>query len=86
MADAKKLMSKKDRKEFQWTLEEYQQHAKADLLSGVISASVLNASANWHLSYLDGMKLQLEYHVDKLYKDIESKTCIILKNLLKKTI
>ena len=74
MADAKKLMSRKDRKEFQWTLEEYEQHAKADLLSGVTSANVLNASANWHLSYLDGMKLQLEHHVDKLYKNIDSKT------------
>ena len=74
MADAKKLMSRKDRKEFQWTLEEYEQHAKADLLSGVTSANVMNASANWHLSYLDGMKLQLEHHVDKLYKNIDSKT------------
>ena len=74
MASAKKLMSRKDRKEFQWTLEEYQQHAKADLLSGVTSANVMNASANWHLSYLDGMKLQLEHHVDKLYKNIDSKT------------
>ena len=74
MADAKKLMSRKDRKEFQWTLEEYEQHAKADLLSGVTSAHVMNASANWHLSYLDGMKLQLEHHVDKLYKNIDSKT------------
>ena len=74
MADAKKLMSRKDRKEFQWTLEEYEQHAKADLLSGVTSAHVMNASANWHLTYLDGMKLQLEHHVDKLYKNIDSKT------------
>ena len=74
MADAKKLMSRKDRKEFQWTLEEYEQHAKADLLSGVTSANVMNASANWHLTYLDGMKLQLEHHVDKLYKNIDSKT------------
>ena len=74
MADAKKLMSRKDRKEFQWTLEEYEQHTKADLLSGVTSANVMNASANWHLSYLDGMKLQLEHHVDKLYKNIDSKT------------
>lgn len=74
MADAKKLMNRKDRKEFQWTLEEYEQHAKADLLSGVTSANVMNASANWHLSYLDGMKLQLEHHVDKLYKNIDSKT------------
>lgn len=74
MADAKKLMSRKDRKEFQWTLEEYEQHAKADLLSGITSANVMNASANWHLTYLDGMKLQLEHHVDKLYKNIDSKT------------
>ena len=85
MADAKKLMSKKDREEFQWTLEQYEQEAKASLLTGGFSNKVINASANWHLNYLESIDLQLEHHADKMFKGVHDKTTDFLKDSIKES-
>lgn len=66
LADARKLLTSGELKEFKWTLEEYRKHAKENL-DGRWQKELENASARWHISRLEALKYQLQNTVEVLY-------------------
>ena len=66
MADARKLLTSGELKEFKWTLEEYRKHAKENV-DGRWDKELENASARWHISRLEAIKYQLQNSVEALY-------------------
>lgn len=66
LADARKLLTSGELKEFKWTLEEYKQHAKENL-DGRWQKELENASARWHISRLEALKYQLQNTAEVLY-------------------
>ena len=66
MADARKLLTSGELKEFKWTLEEYRKHAKENA-DGRWDKELENASARWHISRLEAIKYQLQNSVEVLY-------------------
>lgn len=66
LADARKLLTSGELKEFKWTLEEYRKHAKENL-DGRWQKELENASARWHISRLEALKYQLQNTAEVLY-------------------
>lgn len=64
-AEAKKLLTKDELKEFHWDVREYMRHAW-DNEDGVWSKMLENASAKVHITRLDALKVQLQQRVQEL--------------------
>ena len=62
LADAKKLLTKDELKEFKWTLAEYIQKAK----SGAWKKELENASARIHIRRLEALQLQVKNSIESL--------------------
>lgn len=62
LADAKKLLTKNELKEFKWTLEEYTKKAK----SGAWKKELENASARVHIQRLEALQLQVKNSIETL--------------------
>ena len=62
LADAKKLLTKDELKEFKWTLAEYTQKAK----SGAWKKELENASARVHIQRLEALQLQVQNSIETL--------------------
>lgn len=62
LADAKKLLTKDELKEFKWTLAEYTQKAK----SGAWKKELENASARIHIQRLEALQLQVKNSIETL--------------------
>ena len=62
LADAKKLLTKDELKEFKWTLAEYTQKAK----SGAWKKELENASARVHIKRLEALQLQVQNSIETL--------------------
>ena len=65
MADARKLLTSAELKEFKWTLAEYREKAK-DNADGKWQKELENVSARWHVSRLEALKYQLQQTVEVL--------------------
>ena len=65
MADARKLLTSGELKEFKWTLKDYEAHAR-DNGNGQWDKELENASARWHISRLEALKYQLQNSVEVL--------------------
>ena len=62
LADAKKLLTKDELKEFKWTLAEYIQKAK----SGAWKKELENVSARVHIQRLEALQLQVKNNIETL--------------------
>ena len=79
MADARKLLTSGELKEFKWTLAEYREKAK-DNADGKWQKELENASARWHVSRLEALKYQLQQHVEVLAGGQTDAMDALLKN------
>lgn len=66
MMDAKKILNKKELKEFRWSLEEYIEKGK-DNVDGKWEKELENASAKVHIDRLESLKFQVQAEAEKLY-------------------
>ena len=66
MAEAKKLLNSRELEEFKWTVEEYIDYGKKNAVSGEWMKQLENASARYHISRLEALKLQMQNHVEAL--------------------
>ncbi len=66
MAEAKKLLDSRELEEFKWTVEEYIDYGKKNAVSGEWMKQLENASARYHISRLEALKLQMQNHVEVL--------------------
>lgn len=64
---AKKLLKVNELEEFKWTLNQYIKKAKENGISADWSRQLENASAKYHISRLDALKLQVQQHLEYLY-------------------
>lgn len=77
LADAKKLLTKDELKEFKWTLAEYTQKAK----SGAWKKELENASARIHIQRLEALQLQVQNSIETLRnKENEMLEDYLIKN------
>lgn len=67
LQEARKLLTNKERKEFQWDIEEYIKHGKENGLTGQWMRELENASAKQHISRLEQIKIQTQQEAEKLY-------------------
>jgi phage protein len=77
LADAKKLLTKDELKEFKWSLAEYTQKAK----SGAWKKELENASARVHIQRLEALQLQVKNSIETLKnKENEMLEDYLIKN------
>lgn len=67
MAEARKLLTSGELEEFKWTVEEYIKHGKENAISGQWVKELENASARYHVSRLEALKLQTQQSIEALY-------------------
>lgn len=65
-ADAQKLLTSGQLKEFKWTVEEYIKKAQESAINGAWVKELENASARVHISRLEALKLQLRQQTEML--------------------
>lgn len=78
---AKKFLTTSQRKEFQWTLEEYIKYGRENALNQKWVKELENASAKYHISYLKAMKLQIQQEAEKLFMEYENGTAGLLEKI-----
>lgn len=65
-AEAQKLLTAGELKEFKWTVQQYIEAGKEHAISGAWAKELENASARVHISRLDALKFQLRQHAEAL--------------------
>lgn len=67
MTEARKLLTSGELEEFKWTVEEYIKHGKENAISGQWVKELENASARYHISRLESLKIQTQQSIESLY-------------------
>lgn len=65
-ASARKFIKESERKEFKWDVEQYIKAGQENALDQRWMKELENASARYHISYLEAMKLQARQHAELL--------------------
>lgn len=65
-AEAQKLLTAGELKEFKWTVQEYIKAGKEHAISGAWAKELENASARVHISRLESLKIQLRQQAEEL--------------------
>lgn len=68
---AKKLLKKNELREFKWSIEQYIKAGKENAIDQRWMKELENASARYHISYLEVMKLQIQQHAELLSAEFE---------------
>ncbi len=67
MAEARKMLSEQELKEFRWNVEEYIKYGKENAKNHAWEKQLENASARVHISRLESLKLEVQQEMEKLY-------------------
>lgn len=67
MAEARKMLNAKELKELKWTVEDYIKYGKENALNKQWVKELENASARFHISRLESLKLQTQQSLEVLY-------------------
>lgn len=67
MAEAKKLLTTGELKEFKWDVQEYIKYGKENALDQKWMKELENASARVHISRLESLRLQMQQQIEVLY-------------------
>ena len=70
---AHKLLSDNELKEFKWTVSDYIKHGRNNI-DGRFAKELENASAKFHISRLESIKLQTRMSIESLLSDVQSDT------------
>lgn len=74
LAGAKKLLKKNELNEFQWNVNRYIKAGEENAVDQRWMKELENASAKYHVNYLQAMKMQMQQHVEKLFTEYEGGT------------
>lgn len=83
LAEAKRMLTKKEREEFRWTIDNYIKHGQENGISADWSRELENASAKYHIERLEVMQLQIRGEIEKLYNKRENRMGEYLKDVFK---
>ena len=67
LVEAKKLLSTKELAEFKWDVETYIKYGRENALNQQWMKELENASARFHVSRLEALKLQIQQQIEVLY-------------------
>lgn len=67
LTEARKLLSKDELKEFHWTVEEYMRRGRENAATQQWMKELENASAKFHISRLEAIRIQMQQHLEELY-------------------
>lgn len=67
LAEARRLLTTQELKEFRWTVKEYIKYGQENAVSQAWMKQLENASVRVHISRLDSLKLQLQQQVEALH-------------------
>lgn len=67
MAEARRLLNSDELKEFKWTVEQYIQHGRENGVSADWSRELENASARFHVTRLEALKLNIQQSAEVLF-------------------
>lgn len=79
-AKAKKMLKASELAEFKWTVQQYIKAGKENAVDQRWLKELENASARYHISRLEAMKLQIRQHAELLFTTYESGTTGFLHN------
>lgn len=77
--NAKKLLDKKELKEFKWTVEEYIKKGKENAINQKWIKELENASARVHIDRLNAIKIQIQNELEQLSAKQDKDTTELLK-------
>ena len=81
LAEAKKAITNKELKELGWDVEEYIRKGYANSYLGNWDKELENASAKYHITRLDAIKMQMMLFCDKAFADITENVTQTLSNV-----
>lgn len=67
MTEAKRLLTSNELQEFRWNVKEYIEKGRTLDYSSGWEKELENASARWHISRLEAMKLEMQQQIEELY-------------------
>ena len=68
MAEARKLLSSADLKEFKWDVKDYIKHGQDNALMGGWIKKLENASAKFHISRLEALKMHTQHSLEVMFE------------------
>ncbi len=80
LANAKKLLNKKELQEFKWNVEEYIQKGKENAVNQKWMQELENASTRVHIERLEAIKMQIQNELELLNVKQDKETTDLLKN------
>lgn len=82
-AEARKLLTADQLKEFKWTLEEYIKYGQKNAIEGKWINQLENASAKVHIRRLDALKIQMRQQVEMLFCQQKTSLTEAAKTIMK---
>ncbi|MEY8357063.1 minor capsid protein [Lachnospiraceae bacterium 54-53] len=79
-AKARKMLKANELEEFKWTVQKYITAGKENAIDERWMKELENASARYHISYLEAMKLQIRQHAELLFTAYEGGMTEFLQN------
>jgi SPP1 gp7 family putative phage head morphogenesis protein len=67
MADARKMLTSKELAELKWDINQYIQYGEENAINGTWVKQLENASARYHISRLEALKLQTQQSIEVLF-------------------
>lgn len=67
LAEARKFLTGADLKEFKWDVKEYIKHGQENALTGAWIKELENASAKFHISKLEALKIQIQQSLEVMF-------------------
>ena len=81
LQDAKKMLNATELEEFKWNVMDYIEKGRTLNYSDAWAKQLENASARWHISRLDSLKIQMQNHVEVLYGNELDEVTEFMRNL-----
>lgn len=81
MTEAKRLLSSDELEEFKWDVQDYIKYGEENVLNEQWMKQLENASAKFHISRLESLKLQMQQQVEVAYGNELDSIDMMLKNL-----
>ena len=85
IAEAKKMLNSNELKELKWTVEEYIRYGKENAIDQRWIKELENASAKFHISRLEALKLSIRQQIEKLTDSMTDDMSETLSNSYKET-
>ncbi len=80
LAAARRMLKKNELEEFRWNVWQYIKAGEENAVNGMWMKQLENASAKWHISYLEAMKIQTQQHCELLSAKYEKGLTEFLTN------